>query len=112
MTDNEESGKEGKEIDQEYDFATAEKQVARAFLRERFLRVVTGVVGKQAQFHMHENTKVSAEFRGCDTDCLEVFARNLTTPLGKIPEAILRTSDIIYFEMEGLPLPESTQITS
>lgn len=31
------------------DFATPEKQEARAFLRERFLRVVTGIVGKK--FH-------------------------------------------------------------
>lgn len=27
------------------DFATPEKQEARAFLRERFLRVITGIVG-------------------------------------------------------------------
>lgn len=27
------------------DFATFEKQEARAFLRERFLRVITGIVG-------------------------------------------------------------------
>lgn len=27
------------------DFATSEKQEARAFLRERFLRVITGIVG-------------------------------------------------------------------
>lgn len=30
----------------ETDFASPEKQEARAFLRERFLRVVTGIVGK------------------------------------------------------------------
>ena len=46
MSDTEENKKDQKEIDQEYDFATAEKQVARAFLRERFLRVITGIVGK------------------------------------------------------------------
>lgn len=51
---------------------------------------------------MHENTKVSAEFRGCDTDCLEIFVRNLTTPLGKIPAAILRSTDIIFMEIEQL----------
>lgn len=28
-------------------FATPEKQEARAFLRERFLRVITGIVGKK-----------------------------------------------------------------
>lgn len=33
------------------DFATPEKQEARAFLRERFLRVMTGIVGKKLFFH-------------------------------------------------------------
>ncbi|XP_076172539.1 gem-associated protein 7 [Ptiloglossa arizonensis] len=84
------------------DFATPEKQEARAFLRERFLRVITGIVGKQAEFHLHEQTHVSAEFRGCDVDCLEVYVRNLETPLGKIPEAILRASDIIYVDVNDI----------
>ncbi|XP_006621354.1 gem-associated protein 7-like [Apis laboriosa] len=84
------------------DFATSEKQEARAFLRERFLRVITGIVGKQADFYLYENTRVSAEFRGCDVECLEVYTRNLETPLGKIPEAVLRTSDIIYMDMNDI----------
>jgi len=29
------------------EFATPEKQQARAFLRERFLRVITGIIGKK-----------------------------------------------------------------
>lgn len=84
------------------EFATAEKQEARAFLRERFLRVITGIVGKQADFHLHENTRVTAEFRGCDVDCLEVYVRSLETPLGKIPEAVLRASDVIYFDINDI----------
>lgn len=39
---NDESSKENVELD----FSTSEKQEARAFLRERFLRVITGIVGK------------------------------------------------------------------
>lgn len=33
------------EEEPKYEFATEEKQEARAFLRERFLRIVTGIVG-------------------------------------------------------------------
>ncbi|XP_003489116.1 gem-associated protein 7-like [Bombus impatiens] len=84
------------------EFATPEKQEARAFLRERFLRVITGIVGKQAEFYLYENTQVSAQFRGCDVDCLEVFVRNLETPLGTIPEAVLRASDIIYLNIHDI----------
>ncbi|XP_046142257.1 gem-associated protein 7-like [Osmia bicornis bicornis] len=84
------------------EFATAEKQEARAFLRERFLRVITGIVGKQAEFYLYENTRVSAEFRGCDIDFLEVYVRNLETPLGKVPEAVLRASDIIHLDVKDI----------
>ncbi|XP_051170181.1 gem-associated protein 7-like [Leptopilina boulardi] len=102
MKEDHESNLNENIIDVKYNFATKEKQEARSLLRERFLRVITGVVGKETKFFMHENTKVSAEFRGCDTDCLEIFVRNLTTPLGKIPAAILRSTDIIFMEIEQL----------
>ncbi|XP_043271103.1 gem-associated protein 7-like [Venturia canescens] len=86
----------------EQDFAKPERQEARAFLRERFLRVITGIVGKPAEFNLHENSKVSGEFRGCDVDGLEVYVRDLDTPLGKVPEAILRTTDIIHFTVKNI----------
>ncbi|XP_012272427.1 uncharacterized protein LOC105695461 isoform X2 [Orussus abietinus] len=57
---------------------------------------------KPVEFHMLENSNVKAEFRGCDVDNLEVFVRGLATPLGKVPEAVLRTSDIIYFDVNGI----------
>ncbi|XP_020299984.1 gem-associated protein 7-like [Pseudomyrmex gracilis] len=82
--------------------ATLEKQRARAFLRERFLRVVTGIVGKQTKFYLHENTHVSGEFKGCDVDCSEIFVKSLETPMGKIPQAILRSSDIIYLDIDDI----------
>ncbi|XP_066600862.1 gem-associated protein 7-like [Prorops nasuta] len=101
MIEAQSDSKTNEDIIGEYDFTSPEKQEARSFLRERFLRVITGIVGKQAKFQMYENTKVTAEFRGCDVDCSEVFVRNLETPMGKIPEAILRTSDIIHFDIEN-----------
>ncbi|KAF3425097.1 hypothetical protein E2986_03665 [Frieseomelitta varia] len=84
------------------EFATTEKQEARAFLRERFLRIITGIVGKRVKFHLYENTRVSAEFRGSDVDHLEMYVRNLETPLGTIPEAVLRTNDIIYLDVNDI----------
>ncbi|XP_014230235.1 gem-associated protein 7-like [Trichogramma pretiosum] len=84
----------------EEDCAQPAKQEARAFLRERFLRVITGIIGKPAKFHLYENTTVAAEFRGCDIDFLELYVRKLSTPLGTIPEAVLRTNDVIHFELD------------
>lgn len=102
MIESNEAESKFAETNSEQDFSTPEKQEARTFLRERFLRVITGVIGKPAAFRMHENTKVEAEFRGCDVDCSEIFVRNLETPLGKVPEAILRGTDIISIEIEGI----------
>ncbi|XP_017758525.1 PREDICTED: gem-associated protein 7-like isoform X2 [Eufriesea mexicana] len=94
MTESTEDNTRLNENDTNMEFATPEKQEARAFLRERFLRVITGIVGKQAEFHLYENTQVSAEFRGCDVDCLEIYVRNLETPLEKTScETSLGTQD-------------------
>lgn len=57
------------------------------------------VAGKQAEFYLHENTRVMGEFRGCDMECSEIFVRNLQTPMGTVPEAILRNGDIIYLDI-------------
>ncbi|KAK9310638.1 hypothetical protein QLX08_000172 [Tetragonisca angustula] len=102
MTNSVEDNIQLNENNTNVEFATAEKQEARAFLRERFLRIITGIVGKQAKFHLYENTRVSAEFRGSDVDYLEVYVRNLETPLGTIPEAVLRASDIIYLDVNDI----------
>jgi len=56
------------------------------------------VVGKRTEFYLHENTRVTGEFRGCDVEASEFFVKNLETPMGRIPEAILRNSDIIYLD--------------
>lgn len=59
-------------------------------------------IRKKAKFNLYENSHVTGEFRGSDIDCLELFVRNLETPLGIIPEAILRTNDIISMEVENI----------
>lgn len=62
------------------------------------------VVGKETEFHLHENTRISGEFRGCDVDVSEIFVKNLQTPMGKIPEAILRNSDIIHLDIGDIDI--------
>lgn len=78
-----------------------EKQEARAFLRERFLRAMTALVGQKAVFQMAGQTVVHAEFGGIDLNFQEIFVKDLKTPLGIQQTALLRTSDVIsiVFEM-------------
>ena len=54
---------------------------------------------------MFENTQVTGEFRGANIDVTQFCVRKLKTPIGVLPEAILRTSDIIkmhVLDIDGL----------
>ncbi|TGZ47586.1 gem-associated protein 7-like isoform X1 [Temnothorax curvispinosus] len=104
MTDQDEINSSANKPD--LPFASAEKQKARAFLRERFLRVVTGIIGKPTEVHLLENTRVSGEFKGCDVECSKVFVKNLETPMGTIPEAVLRSSDIICLDIDNINIEQ------
>ena len=77
-----------------------DEQNARAFLRERFLRVLFASYNKPACFSMHEKTQVQAIFRGTDIDMENVQVSELQTPIGVLPEAMLRSSDVLSFTVD------------
>lgn len=52
------------------------------------------MAGKVAEFHMYENTNVSAVFGSCDREFVNIYVKELQTPLGLISNALLRTNDI------------------
>lgn len=60
------------------------------------------IIGKPTAFYLHENTRVSGEFKGCDVECSKIFVNNLETPMGTIPGAILRSSDLIYLDVDNI----------
>jgi len=64
------------------------------------------IVGKKTEFYLHENTRVTGEFRGCDVETSEFFVKNLETPMGRIPEAILRNSDVIYLDSGDIDIAQ------
>ncbi|KAJ9590584.1 hypothetical protein L9F63_016353 [Diploptera punctata] len=99
---NQQSDSSEEELNLSPDFSSEENQEARAFLRERFLRAVTGVVGKACEIRMFDNTCVTAEFRGSDVDVAHFYVQQLKTPIGVLPEAILRTSDIIKVHLPDI----------
>ena len=77
-----------------------DEQNARAFLRERFLRLLVACYNKPARFSMHERTQVQALFRGTDIDMENLQVSDLQTPMGVVPEALLRSSDVLSFTVE------------
>ncbi|VDI52261.1 gem associated protein 7 [Mytilus galloprovincialis] len=78
------------------------KQEQRTFLRERFLRLLSHLSGQDAKIKMHERTSVSCVLGQVDIDIHHVQVSDLTTPMGNIPNAVLRMSDVISIEVPDL----------
>ncbi len=73
------------------------EQEQRTFLRERFLRLLTSIQKQPVKFTLVDGTTVSAKFGSCDVDVLHIQVTDLETPLGKQPEALLRSTDVSWF---------------
>ena len=75
-----------------------EEQKNRAILRERFLRMLNYMENKTLEIDTYNGAKVSGSFRSIDYDIANMHLNNLMTPIGCVPEAIVRISDIITFK--------------
>ena len=76
-----------------------QQQEHRTFLRERFLRLLTSLQDVETKFIMHGNMKVSGNFSMVDLDIQHIQVTNLKTPIGEQPAALLRTADIVSYNM-------------
>ncbi|KAL1427397.1 hypothetical protein MTO96_017451 [Rhipicephalus appendiculatus] len=94
-----EGGEQPKEAEDEL---VAQQQAARTYLRQQFLRCMTGLAGHAATFHMYEKTTVKGTFRCCDVDVQNFGVSDLFTALGRQPAAILRAGDVISFTVSNL----------
>ncbi|XP_074225549.1 gem-associated protein 7 isoform X2 [Camelus bactrianus] len=75
----------------------SQEQRARAVLRERYLRSLLAMVGRQVSFTLHEGVHVTAYFGATDLDVANFYVSQLQTPIGVQAEALLRCSDIIAY---------------
>ena len=75
-------------------------QESRSFLRERFLRALFAVSNKPCTFSMYERTKVEGTFRSTDIETTAFQVSNLVTPMGILPEAIIRASDVLTITVD------------
>lgn len=75
-------------------------QESRSFLRERFLRALFAVSNKPCTFSMYERTKVEATFRSTDIETTSFQVSNLVTPMGVLPEALVRASDVLTITVD------------
>ncbi|XP_007941105.1 gem-associated protein 7 [Orycteropus afer afer] len=74
-----------------------QEQRARAVQRERYLRSLLAMGGRQVSFTLHEGVRVTACFGAADLDVANFYVSQLQTPIGVQAEALLRCSDIIAY---------------
>ncbi|CAG2061934.1 unnamed protein product [Timema podura] len=80
-----------------------EKQQTNAFLRERFLRAMAGIVGKECKIHMLGNLDVTATFRSCSVkDMSTMYVSDLKTPSGVVSHALIRMSDVLSMQIDDI----------
>ncbi|BES92217.1 Gem-associated protein 7 (Gemin7) [Nesidiocoris tenuis] len=81
---------------------TDEKRAAcRAFLRERFLRCISGLVGSPCKITTVENTTITAHYHGMDMHGQDIFVKNLTTPMGQLRYALVRSMDVVNMNLNS-----------
>ncbi|CAH0579387.1 unnamed protein product [Chrysodeixis includens] len=77
------------------------QQVARAKLRELFLKGIGELSGKPCSIVTYEMTSLNAVFAGWHPDGTEILVRDLETPASfKMTTALLRTPDVLAVEFE------------
>lgn len=74
----------------------------RAELRENFLRTLLQLEGRSASIQMFSGGRVQSELVAFDADTNFLAVRNLRTPIGTLPHAVLRYGDIISITCEGV----------
>jgi hypothetical protein len=88
-----------------------EEQYHRTFLRERFLNMFKYLSNnnknanssnfeKNIQFNMFQGACVNAKFKSIDYDILNIHVTDLQTPIGCVPQALLRYNDIVSFSFK------------
>ncbi|XP_064408646.1 gem-associated protein 7-like [Latimeria chalumnae] len=76
------------------------EQQARSVLRERYLRSLLSMAGREVRFALYDKVHVVALFGASDIYILNFQVSNLQTPLGVQKEALLRCPDIILYSFE------------
>jgi len=74
-------------------------QEQRTFLRERFLRLLNNIWNVPVDITLSNKNTTKAQFGCADVDVLHFQVNNLETPLGALPSALLRSSDIISMSL-------------
>ena len=87
-------------FDKDSDREAVIKQEQRALLRSRFLRMLNYMENKKMTIETYQGASVFGNFRSIDYDITNIHVSNLETPIGLMPEAIVRYSDILKIKFQ------------
>ena len=82
------------------DDSLAIQQRDRSILRERFLNVLDYMENKPIELETSEGSTVAGIFRSIDYDITNMHINNLMTPIGCVPEALIRITDVVTVKFE------------
>ena len=71
------------------------EQYKRTQRRLKFLSLVEWLENKQVVMETYKGADVNGVFRSADYEFANIHVHSLNTPIGLVPEAIIRTSDIV-----------------
>ena len=72
-----------------------EESSQRFILRERFLRVLSQLEGEMVRLETYNGATVKGKARSFDHQFSNIHLDNLETPIGCVPRALVRTSDLV-----------------
>lgn len=70
-------------------------QDERALMRERFLNVLKFMENRNVEIETYKGARINGEFRSTDYNFSNFHVHNLNTPIGIVPEALIRSSDVV-----------------
>lgn len=77
------------------------EQIQRSDLRCKYLLFLEFCYEKQVKFTMHGGkTQVEGMFHGCDYSTTDLYIKNLLTPVGVQDHALLRSYDVVSFQVD------------
>lgn len=67
----------------------------RALLREKYLKVLEYMENKPIEISTYQGANVTGVLRSVDYETFNLHIKDLKTPIGCLPEALIRTSDAL-----------------
>ncbi|RNA31059.1 gem-associated 7-like [Brachionus plicatilis] len=67
-------------------------------MRKKFLNFLMKLIKKPVQIKTFQGADIGGTIRSVDYDLSNIHLGNMQTPIGIIPEALIRTNDVLFIK--------------